>query len=329
MSNTFSSNPFAHGDDEASPLPGERLPRRDTSVSTAGLEKLIKPEDLSVVFQPIVRLATNDVYAYEALVRCSVPEYKNPMHLFERAVRERCVGRLGRTIRSVAVPLCAGVPVFLNVHPVELSDRWLVRPDDPMYAHDEPIFLEITESVPLQHFALCRSVLREIRERGDARLVVDDLGAGFSNLKYIADLEPAVVKLDRELVAEIHKQPRVQRLVAWLVRLCEDLGAEVVAEGVETEDELSCVRDQGVQLVQGYFLARPGFPLPLADRVQRDAHGRTRISFPMAPSREGAPRRGLPVGKSVLPPAPASASTSASAGPPGARAPKPSGRGSV
>ncbi len=256
---------------------------RDTGASKLALEKLIQSSDLSVVFQPIVRVENGEVYAYEALVRCAVAEYQNPMKLFERAVRERCVGRLGKTIREVAVPLCAGVPVFFNVHPVELSDRWLVRPDDPIYSHDEPVFLEITEAVPLEHFELCRSVLREIRERADARLVVDDLGAGYSNLKYIADLEPAVVKLDRALVAAIDQQPRVQRLVHWLVRLCEDLGAEVVAEGVETQAELSCVRDQGVQLVQGYLLARPGFPLPLADRVARDARGRARISAPPNP----------------------------------------------
>jgi len=290
VSNQFAENPFDGSGEPASP-PGAR-PHSEPTASKMALERIIQTSDLSVVFQPIVRLSTGEVYAYEALVRCAVAEYQSPTRLFERAVRDRCVGRLGRTIRDVAVPLCAGVPVFFNVHPVELSDRWLVRPDDPIYLHDEPIFLEITESVPLEHFALCRSVLQEIRERADARLVVDDLGAGYSNLKYIADLEPAVVKLDRELIADIDRYPRVQRLVHWLVRLCEDLGAEVVAEGVETHDEFACVRDQGVQLVQGYLLARPGFPLPLQDRVKRDAQGRTRISFPMPqPSPLAARRR--------------------------------------
>jgi EAL domain-containing protein (putative c-di-GMP-specific phosphodiesterase class I) len=289
VSNQFFSSPFDSSNDPAVSLVAQAS--RELSASKMALDRFIQANDLSVVFQPIVRLATNEVHAYEALVRCAVPEYKSPIRLFERAVQEQCVGRLGRTIRAVAIPLCAGVPVFFNVHPVELSDRWLVQPDDPIYLHDEPVFLEITESMPLQHFALCRSVLREIRQRADARLVVDDLGAGFSNLKYIADLEPSVVKLDRELVANIHRSHRVQRLVHWLVRLCEDLGAEVVAEGVETQEELDCVRDQGVQLVQGYFLARPGFPLPLAERVRRDALGRSRISFPMEEAAAGGSRR--------------------------------------
>ncbi len=281
MSNKFSSNPFER--EGATPPSTDSLPPSRTASYTA-LERIITARDLSVVFQPIVRTDTLEVFAYEALCRCALPEYKNPTHLFERAVTERCVGRLGQIVRTVAVPLCAGVPVFLNIHPAELGEKWLVQPDDPIYAHDEPVFLEITETVPLEHFSLCRSVLREIRQRADARLVVDDLGAGFSNLKYIADLEPAVVKLDRELIADIHRQPRVQRLVSWLVRLCEDLGAEVVAEGVETGDELACVRDQGVQMVQGFFVARPAYPLPLFDQVKRDARGRPRFGTPASMS---------------------------------------------
>ena len=278
MSNTFASNPF----DGEQDLAFGRSPTDRPPAGRAAFERLIERVRTSASSSsPSCGRRPGDVYAYEALVRCAVPEYQSPTRLFERAVREQCVGRLGRAIRAVGVPLCAGVPVFFNVHPVELSDRWLVRPDDPIYAHDEPIFLEITESVSLEHFALCRSMLQEIRARGDAHLVVDDLGAGYSNLKYIADLEPAIVKLDRELVADIDRHPRVQRLVYWLVQLCEDLGAQVVAEGVETASELSCVRDQGVQLVQGYHLARPGFPLPLHDKVLRDASSRTRISFPM------------------------------------------------
>jgi EAL domain-containing protein (putative c-di-GMP-specific phosphodiesterase class I) len=277
-SNEFPSNPFNLSDE--SPPPPAVAPRTPPRVpdggtaSQAALKRFISARDLSVVFQPIIRLATGDVFAYEALVRCELPEYVSPPALFERAVRDRCVGRLGKTIREVGVPLCEGVPVFFNIHPEELQDRWLLRPDDPIYQHDAPVFLEITESVPLQHFTQCKRVLSEIRERADARLVVDDLGAGYSNLRYIVDLEPAVVKLDRELIAGIHTQKRVQRLVGAIVRLCDELDAEVVAEGIETAEELAAVRDQGVQLVQGYHLARPGFPLPMADRVKRDARGR-------------------------------------------------------
>jgi EAL domain-containing protein (putative c-di-GMP-specific phosphodiesterase class I) len=220
------------------------------------------------VFQPIVRLATGEVFAYEALTRCAVQAYRDPSVLFEKARQEGCCGRLGRTVREVAVPLCEGVPVFLNVHPRELEEKWLVRPDDPVFMHDAPVFIEITEAVPLTHFALCKSVLSEVRQRADARLVIDDLGAGFSNLRLIADLEPAVVKLDRSLIMDIHREPRKQMLVRGIVHMCVNMGAQVVAEGIELAEELEAIRDTGAHYGQGYHFARPGFPLPMAHKVE-------------------------------------------------------------
>ena len=217
--------------------------------------------DLSTVFQPIVHLASGKLFAYEALVRCSVAGFA-PVTLFEQAAAERSAGRLGRMIREIAIPLCGGTPVFVNLHPDELTDRWIVRPDDPIFSHDHDIYLEITESVPLSHFGLCMSVLREVCARTGAHLVIDDLGAGYSNLKLIADLEPKVVKLDRVLVQDLHRRPRQQKLVSMVVRLCGELGAEVIAEGIETEDELSAVRDSGAKYGQGFLFARPSFPMP-------------------------------------------------------------------
>ena len=230
--------------------------------SLSALQMLVGRDDLSVVFQPIIDLGTGKVYAHEALVRCHSTPPRSPPQLFEEAIVLDCVGRLGRLIREIAVPLCAGLPVFLNVHPDELSDRWLVRPDDPVWFHDAEIFLEVTESVPLSHFELCLGVLHELRSRGGVHLVVDDLGAGFSNLKSISDLEPKVVKLDRELIAGLDRRPRQQRLVAGVVRLCDDLEATVVAEGVETPEEYRALRDTGAQLGQGYLFARPAYPVP-------------------------------------------------------------------
>jgi EAL domain-containing protein (putative c-di-GMP-specific phosphodiesterase class I) len=207
-------------------------------------------------------LTTGSLFAYEALVRCRKPELANPLVLFERAVAAGCAGRLGRMIREIAMPLAAGLPLFLNVHPQELQERWLVRPDDPIYQHDSEVFLEITESVPLTHFELCIDVLREVRDRSGIHLVVDDLGAGYSNLKRIADLAPQVVKIDRGLVYGVDRNPRQHQLVTSVVRLCTDLHAVVVAEGIETEDELRALSDTGAHYGQGFLFARPAFPMP-------------------------------------------------------------------
>jgi EAL domain-containing protein (putative c-di-GMP-specific phosphodiesterase class I) len=233
-----------------------------TRDSYFSFRQLVTPDELSVVFQPIVDMQDGSLFAHEALVRCSRPELANPLVLFERALEAGCVGRLGRMIRDIAVPLSGGQPIFLNVHPQELQEGWLVRPDDPIYSHDAEVYLEVTESVPLSHYALCLSVLREVRARGGIQLVVDDLGAGFSNLKRIADLEPRVVKLDRGLIMGLDRNARQRLLVASVVRLCRELDALVVAEGIETEDELSALQDTGAHYGQGFLFARPAYPMP-------------------------------------------------------------------
>jgi EAL domain-containing protein (putative c-di-GMP-specific phosphodiesterase class I) len=204
-----------------------------------------------------------------------------PPALFERALAERSTGRLGRAIREIAVPKCSGIPLFLNLHPSELEEGWLLRSDDPIASHDHEIYLEITETTPLTHTHV--NVLREVRSRVGAHVVVDDFGAGYSNFKHISDLEPRVVKLDRSLIEGLDRKRRQQRLVAATVRLCHELGALVVAEGIETPDEYAAVRDCGAQYGQGYLFARPTFPLPRVEWPPR-AQSETRATTRPAPS---------------------------------------------
>jgi EAL domain-containing protein (putative c-di-GMP-specific phosphodiesterase class I) len=229
--------------------------------SERALEAAIKPGELEVAFQPIVNLKTKSRFAVEALARCQVPQFRNPTALFEHAVNNHYCGRLGRMIRQITFQRCGGMPVFVNIHPVELNERWLIRPDDPIFSHDHEVYLEITESVPFSHYDLCVSVLREIRRRGQVHLVIDDLGAGYSNLGRISDLFPDIVKLDMELVAEIDKNSRQQKLIASIVQLCVNLGAQVVAEGIETTAQLEAVIDAGVHFGQGHLFGKPRFSI--------------------------------------------------------------------
>jgi len=228
------------------------------------LGETVSAGHLFVAFQPIVDLERREVFGYEALARCKSAIFKEALALIKEALAAKCMGELGRELRAMSVRSCPRTALFLNIHPSEFNEGWLVRPDDAMFFHDEPVYLEITESVPLSHYQHCHGVLKEIRGRGIS-LAVDDLGAGYSNLKYIADLSPEVVKLDRQLVANLRSETRLQKLVTALVRLCGDLGAKVVAEGIETREEMRAVIDTGAHYGQGYLFARPACPAPIVD----------------------------------------------------------------
>jgi EAL domain-containing protein (putative c-di-GMP-specific phosphodiesterase class I) len=222
----------------------------------------LKPEDVHSVLQPIVELDSGRCFAAEVLARCRWPELASPLELFKSAETDQCVGRLGRMIRDHAFARPPSLPLFVNLHPHELSSRWLVRPDDPLNFHECDVYLEITESAAFDHFDLVTNTLRELCSRSGAKLAIDDFGAGYSNLKRVVELEPAIVKLDRELVCGIHRSPRQQTLVRHLVELCEDLGARVVAEGIEEVGELRVLRELGVHYGQGFLMARPASFLP-------------------------------------------------------------------
>ena len=98
--------------------------------------------------------------------------------------------------------------------------------------------------------------LRGCRERG-MRVAIDDLGAGYASLNSVAELEPEVIKLDMVLVRDVHLHPVRQRLVRALVGAAMELDVAVVAEGVETRDELACLVECGCDLFQGWLFARP------------------------------------------------------------------------
>lgn len=231
-------------------------------ITTQAFAPLDEDNAFRIVYQPVVDMNSGVIFSYEALLRSNVPMFTSPPQMINAAQNAGRLGEFGRRLRERTIADApVGANLFINIHPAELGEGWLVRPDDPIYSREEHIFIEITESVPLTHFDLCHSILKEMRTR-DIKLAVDDLGAGYSNLKYIDDLAPEIVKLDRNLIADLDRSKRQQILVKAIVRLCHDLGAKVVAEGVETMAEFEAARDAGADLVQGYLVAYPSYPAP-------------------------------------------------------------------
>lgn len=242
---------------------GSETPVTEVQVTAHGaLLDLVNSQHLRVVYQPIVKMEDGALFGYEALLRCQDPRFKDPLDLLTRAMECRRLGALGRAMRQLAIPEAPRLPLFINVHPDEFSDSWLRREDDPLFRHDADIYIEVTETVPLVDFGRGHPLFETLRNHPRLHFVVDDLGAGFSNLKRIADLEPELVKVDRELVTGLATSSRQRRLLGAIVRLCEELGAKVVAEGIETVDEYLAVRDAGAHFGQGFLLARPAFPGP-------------------------------------------------------------------
>ena len=246
----------------------------EVQVSAHGaLQGFIDAQQLSVVFQPIVHMHDASPFGYEALLRSSDPRYPSPAAVLDRAMECQRTGALGRALRQLALRAAPPYPLFINIHPDELLESWLLRQDDPIFGHSSEVYLEITETVPLTDFGREHELFKAIRNHPSVHLVVDDLGAGFSNLKRIADLEPELVKVDRNLVTGLACSTRRQRLLHGIVRMCEDLGAKVVAEGIETVDEFLAARDVGAHFGQGFLLARPAAPVP-GIFWSPDKHGR-------------------------------------------------------
>jgi EAL domain-containing protein (putative c-di-GMP-specific phosphodiesterase class I) len=125
-----------------------------------------------------------------------------------------------------------------------------------MFDHEHDVFIEITESAPLGNDSWQVGSLEEVRGKG-VKMAVDDFGAGYSNLLYLAALSPEIVKLDRNLVSGLQNDARKQSIVRTMVRLCHELGARVIAEGIETTGELDAVVACGVDFGQGYLIGRP------------------------------------------------------------------------
>ncbi len=222
-------------------------------------------ETLFMHFQPIVDSQSNSVFAYEALMRTKEASIPCPPELIAVAERLGRLKEVGRRVRAASARAFASAPegalLFVNLHTFDLLDEELYDPKAPLAALGERVVLEITERTPLDEIPDVAAAMRRLRALG-YRIAVDDLGAGYSGLQSFAVLEPDFVKLDMSLVRDVHTSRIRQRLVETMARLCRELKTRVVAEGIEIVEERDCVARLGCDLLQGYFLARPGLPFP-------------------------------------------------------------------
>jgi EAL domain-containing protein (putative c-di-GMP-specific phosphodiesterase class I) len=223
--------------------------------------RLINGDGLGVALQPIVDLDTRRVVGAEALARFkdadgqAVPTESTFLdaHALDLGVElELAVINLALSSES---RLPAGMYLALNVSPallgrVELLD--VVSRHD----HERPLVVELTEHQPVEDYAELDVVLAQLRDHG-VRVAVDDVGSGFASFRHVTRVNPEILKLDRSLVCGIDEDPVRQSLASAIVGFAREVGAIVVSEGIESQDELSCLVDLSVGCGQGFYLARP------------------------------------------------------------------------
>lgn len=206
-----------------------------------------------MVFQPILDVRTRELFAYEALVRTDEESMKRPDVLIATAERLGRIHDLGRVVRATVAKAASAAPpdalMFVNLHGLELTDEELFDPRSPLTQIASRVVLEITERIGIDPIAGPARVAM-LRNLG-YQIAVDDLGAGYSALGALATLAPDVVKLDMSLVREVHLQPAKRRVVGAISTLVRELGAKVVAEGVEEPGERDALVELGIDLLAG------------------------------------------------------------------------------
>jgi EAL domain-containing protein (putative c-di-GMP-specific phosphodiesterase class I) len=122
----------------------------------------------------------------------------------------------------------------------------------------ERIIFEVTEGERVDDGPWFAQILREYKRCG-FKTAIDDFGAGYAGLKLLSDFQPDLIKIDMDLIRGVDSNRARQSIVKSLVRLCEDMNIQVIAEGIETPSERDFLFDTGIHLMQGYLFARPAF----------------------------------------------------------------------
>lgn len=222
------------------------------------IERMLDDRAFSIVLQPVLRLRDRKLLGYEALARFEREPLRTPDKWFAEAHE---VG-LGLELELAAIEralsyrplLPAGVYLAVNAGPLAVSSPELL--DLVRTVGDLPVVVELTEHAAVDDYSDLTAALRRVRATG-ARLAIDDTGAGISSLAHILELSPDIIKLDRALTTGIDRDPVRRALAASLVRFAGEIGADIVAEGIETPEELTTLQSLGIWSGQGFYLGRP------------------------------------------------------------------------
>jgi EAL domain-containing protein (putative c-di-GMP-specific phosphodiesterase class I) len=232
------------------------------------LLEIIQNREIWTAFQPIVELGSGRAMGYEGLSRGPRgSDLELPVVLFGRAARYGVTEELERACRRQAFVdwQVFGQPgrLFLNTVPATIRDTSFVGRGVLDYLGPDlapsNVTLEITERQVIENLNLYREAMHSFTDLGFS-FAIDDVGVGYSGLETVAVLKPAYLKIDIALVRDVHEKKVSQEVVKAILHMGEGLGATVIAEGIQTREEVEALRGIGVQWGQGYYYARPVDP---------------------------------------------------------------------
>ena len=252
---------------ESASLMRKRQAQKDKDL----LQELILGEGLTPVYQPIVHLDSGEIFGFEALTRGPHRSpLEAPIALFSVAEEVDLLFELDRACFRGCMRGAIGLePVhrlFVNLLPLSFYDASFIETEVTTLLHaanltPANVVFEITERLAIENFASFRKALAVYTGMGFG-VAIDDVGTRHSNLEAVMALRPHIIKLSDVLTRGAAKSMVKREMLRSLGRISEAIDAVMVAEGIETPDDLIVLKELGVKYGQGYFLARPGAPFP-------------------------------------------------------------------
>jgi len=228
---------------------------------------IINNESLTSYFQPIVDMKDNSIYGYETLAR-GVREDGTlvyPNELFSKSKRNDLNFKLDRLCRESSLKTAATKKVqqkvFINFIPTSIYDPEFCLNSTVKWANQlefdpSQIVFEVVETELVKDQKHLKKILAYYRSKG-FKIALDDVGEGYSSLNMLIELKPDIIKIDRNIIDGIDKDKLKQSVYRALFHLAKEHNITVLAEGVETKYELEMIQSIGVDLVQGYYFAKP------------------------------------------------------------------------
>lgn len=243
------------------------------------LERALWRDQFVVLYQPVIALASGQCFGVEALLRWKnshgtlvSPEIFMPVAL-ESGLIEPITERVIELVAADLGPLLRERPDFhvgINVPPRLLGGGRLgaVAECCGLLPFISQVIIEITETSVVEERG--REAIRLARSY-KARVAIDDFGTGNNELAQLQDLEIDFIKIDKSFVRRLGTHEQATRFVEWIIRLTHDIGAQSIAEGIETEAQVALLQNLKVEMAQGYFYAKPLSLEDLHQFLGRDA----------------------------------------------------------